>query len=424
MAEGQVTIVKQDKVPALQDADARLALSDPFTLDTKPHGHGDVHHLLLRSGLTERWLGEGRKWVLFLQDTNALVVNSVLPALAVSAAKGYDMNSICIPRQAGEASGAITKLTRRDGSSLIINVEYNQLDPLLRATTYPDGDTNDPATGCSPFPGNANNLVLALPSYHRTLAGEDQGVVEEFVNPKFKDALRTAFTKPTRLECMMQDFPKLLAKELLGQARIGFTSFEKWLSFSPAKNALDAGAKGIASGVPPATASSAEMEFYQSHALKLAKALGPEHARLQQGETQVVAGIPLQAGPRLVLAPSLAVTAEELRDKLGQGAGGLQVSGRSTLVLDGHNIRVEGLELDGTLVIKAGPKVRVTLRDAVVQNDGWQLVPVGEDAAAPEEARIRGFTVDKAASRGAVVVDLRDAEGDYVITGNGEVQKV
>ena len=71
MAEGQVTIVKQDKVPALQDAAARLAVSDPYTLDTKPHGHGDVHHLLVRSGLTERWLGEGRKWVFFLQDTNA-----------------------------------------------------------------------------------------------------------------------------------------------------------------------------------------------------------------------------------------------------------------------------------------------------------------------------------------------------------------
>lgn len=79
------------------------------------------------------------------------------------------MNSICIPRKAGEASGAITKLTNRDGSNIIINVEYNQLDPLLRATTYPDGDANDPKTGCSPFPGNANNIVFRLKSYHKVL---------------------------------------------------------------------------------------------------------------------------------------------------------------------------------------------------------------------------------------------------------------
>ncbi len=37
---------------------------------------------------------------------------------------------------------------------MTINVEYNQLDPLLRATTSPDGDVND-ATGFSPFPGAA-----------------------------------------------------------------------------------------------------------------------------------------------------------------------------------------------------------------------------------------------------------------------------
>lgn len=61
------------------------------------------------------------------QDTNALVVNSVLPALSVSCNNRYDMNSICIPRKAGEASGAITKLTDPNGFSLIINVEYNQV---------------------------------------------------------------------------------------------------------------------------------------------------------------------------------------------------------------------------------------------------------------------------------------------------------
>jgi UDP-sugar pyrophosphorylase len=245
-------------------------------------------------------------------------------------------------------------------------------------------------------------------------------VVEEFVNPKFKDASRTAFTKPTRLECMMQDFPKLLAKEVGSQARIGFTSFEKWLSFSPAKNSLDAGAKGAASGVPPATASSAEMDFYKAHALKLRKALGPEVARLEKGETQVVAGIPLETGPRLVLSPALAVTAQELKEKLGQGRG-LQVTGRSTLVLDGAGITVESLDLDGTLVVKAGRKARVTVRDAVVRNAGWQLVPVGDEAA--EEARIRGFVVGKDAASGAAVVDLGDAEGAFVITGNGEVLK-
>lgn len=38
-----------------------------------------------------------------------------------------------------------------------------------------------------------------------------QGLVPEFVNPKYADAAKSKFKKPTRLECMMQDHPKASA---------------------------------------------------------------------------------------------------------------------------------------------------------------------------------------------------------------------
>jgi UDP-sugar pyrophosphorylase len=106
------------------------------------------------------------------------------------------MNSLCVPRKAGEAAGAITRLVKQGGSAsasgseeggeeITINVEYNQLDPLLKATPgFEGGDTDDPSTGFSPFPGNVNNLLVYLPSYAKAIGGEAQGVVEEFVNPK------------------------------------------------------------------------------------------------------------------------------------------------------------------------------------------------------------------------------------------------
>jgi UDP-sugar pyrophosphorylase len=97
------------------------------------------------------------------------------------------------------------------------------------------GDVPDPDTGFSPFPGNANNLVIDIGAYAKTLQGEDQGVVVEFVNPKYKDSTRTEFKKPTRLECMMQDLPKLFQKEMGSDANIGFTMFDRWFTFSPAK---------------------------------------------------------------------------------------------------------------------------------------------------------------------------------------------
>ena len=45
----------------------------------------------------------------------------------MSAANSYDVNSLAVPRKAKEAIGAITKLARADGSSMTINVEYNQV---------------------------------------------------------------------------------------------------------------------------------------------------------------------------------------------------------------------------------------------------------------------------------------------------------
>ncbi len=119
--------------------------------------------------------------------------------------------------------------------SLVINVEYNQLDPLLKTQGDCKGDVPDPETGLSPYPGNANNIVIGLEAYAKTLRGEDQGVVVEFVNPKYKDDSRTEFKKATRLECMMQDIPKLFQKELGSDVNIGFTTFDRWFTFSPAK---------------------------------------------------------------------------------------------------------------------------------------------------------------------------------------------
>lgn len=110
MDDDQIIIVTQEKVAALKDGNAGLALedNDRWTVQTKPHGHGDVHQLLRH--LVDGWIAQGKTHVIFLQDTNALVTNSVLPTLGVSIAQQFVMNSICIPRLAGEAAGAIARL--------------------------------------------------------------------------------------------------------------------------------------------------------------------------------------------------------------------------------------------------------------------------------------------------------------------------
>jgi hypothetical protein len=73
-------------------------------------------------------------------------------------------------------------------------------------------------TGWSPFPGNINQLVLKLSTYVEQLDCTG-GNINEFVNPKYRDATKTAFKSSTRLECMMQDYPKSLPAD----AKVGFT---------------------------------------------------------------------------------------------------------------------------------------------------------------------------------------------------------
>jgi UDP-sugar pyrophosphorylase len=41
----------------------------------------------------------------------------------------------------------------------------------------------------------------------------------EFINPKYADATKTKFKSSARLECMMQDYPKLLES----CEKVGFT---------------------------------------------------------------------------------------------------------------------------------------------------------------------------------------------------------
>eukprot|EP01052_Picozoa_sp_SAG31_P018417 SAG31_NODE_1304_length_8894_cov_22.532689_3_plen_384_part_00 len=138
MDPAAITLMKQNKVPAIADNAGRLALDpgNPYTLLTKPHGHGDVHSLLVQTGVLDRWIAAGKKWLFFFQDTNAFCFRTFLPALGASVLQDYDFSSICIPRMPKQAVGAICLLTNSaTGAKVTLNVEYNQLDPLLRSTT-------------------------------------------------------------------------------------------------------------------------------------------------------------------------------------------------------------------------------------------------------------------------------------------------
>lgn len=191
MKRDQLTIFKQGKVPSMIDNSAHFTLDDKnkYVLDTKPHGHGDVHSLLYSTGVIKRWVSNGTKWIVFLQDTNGLIFHALPSAIGVSVEKNLHMNTITVPRVQGDAVGAICKLTRDSNApnssglpaSLTINVEYNQLEGLIGAGKKEPLQSDGKY---SVYPGNTNVLVFNAVEYLPVLEASN-GAISEFVNPKY-----------------------------------------------------------------------------------------------------------------------------------------------------------------------------------------------------------------------------------------------
>jgi UDP-sugar pyrophosphorylase len=409
LSKDQVHLLKQELVPALMDNDGHLALAGPCQIAAKPHGHGDIHMLLHTSGVARRLQAAGINHLVFIQDTNGQVFNAAFAAVGASIREGYDFNSVGVNRIPGEAVGALCKLEKGDGD-LTLNVEYNQLDPLLRATISPEGDVAN-EKGFSIFPGNINVLVVALKSYCEILE-QTKGIIAEFVNPKYADASRTAFKKPTRLETMMQDLPKLFGA---GQ-KVGVTIFDRVWCFSADKNKVEEAAAKAAAGGPPESAATAESDFFWAGRQKLVYA----GMKVEEAPEMMILGIPHTPGPRALLRPSFALGLQEVKEKISGGA----ISGDATLVVEGAGVSLKDVEITAgsALVIKACDGARVRVEGLKVDNQGYSQVLLSEaelaSEATPAYLKIRGYRMEAQAP----AIYLFDQPGVYTIGSDGRVQ--
>uniref|UniRef100_A0A7S2P2H9 UTP-monosaccharide-1-phosphate uridylyltransferase n=1 Tax=Leptocylindrus danicus TaxID=163516 RepID=A0A7S2P2H9_9STRA len=415
MDADQITIVQQgDGVPALLDNNAKIALDtkDRYKIQAKPHGHGDIHALMYTHGIAEKWEASGIKWTIFFQDTNGLAFHTLPLALGVSKKHGFIMNSLAVPRKAKQAIGAITKLEHQQTKEVrTINVEYNQLDPLLRATSFPDGDVNDKKTGYSPFPGNINQLVFDLHAYGKAI-NRTKGAMPEFVNPKYKDEAKTVFKKPTRLECMMQDFPTILEGKTETQF-VGFTSIAADLCFSPVKNATVDGVKMQENGTHPGVAATGEADQYEAVA-KIMRSIG---CKVGVPDPVTFAGITFVPGPEIVLHPGFVSFPGEYQNRFSKPSS-VRISANSSLVVSGRctDLVIESLDLRGALIIdcEEGATGGV-IRDLKVCNQGWHKVAVGESEE-DEVLRMRGYRINKTETK--TITFKKD--GTFVESGDSE----
>jgi len=390
-----VSLVKQDRVPAICNKQGYIAKESTFRVLEKPHGHGDVHRLLLSSGTARRWLDDvGLRWLCLFQDSNPLAVRSLVMALGVSDETQASANVVAVPRLARSAAGMLCNV---DGRT--VNIEYNQIDGFL-----PHGDHNDAATGFSPFPGNTNQIVFDLQTYNGVLA-RTGGLVPEFVNPKFKPGSHE-FAKPTRLECLMQDI--LLAWPVEAKTVVtlvtetGTTPIvpQAHPLYAPSKNDRQGAKRLRALGAADGSAVSSELSVYAS-TFTVLKAMGvcfPADCFTALH----IEGTEFNVPPRIVLSPDVLPTWASA-SALFPEAAQVRIAKAACLIVRGPGaVVIHALDLDGMLCVNAlHPRSRVVIKRAKVRNaGGFALV------ARPES--VKGFGAHGDATMR--VIEARDAE--------------
>ena len=376
LKKDQITIVKQEKCPAIIDNDCHLALNkERLLIETKPHGHGDIHYLLYQSGKVKKWIDEGKKYLVF---------NCIPSAIGSSVKLGLDINSICVPRKPKDAIGAICKLNKKDGTSITNNVEYNQLDALLKEKYNKEGDVPN-KDGISDFPGNINVIIFQLNTYLKAL-DQTKGLIPEFVNPKYTDETRTKFKSPTRLECLMQDLPKLLNN---GE-KVGFTSYERWFCFSACKNNLADACGKLKKNQTPESAFSVEQDIFFYNKKIMKEIIGKLEVVENEPENEVVVNeCKIKFGPKIIIYPSFAPTVTELRNKLNHMKKNIKMTNNSTLILKNDVNIEEGIDLDGYYVVEKDEKM-VDCKNK--QNVVYIALKEGEGKV---YEKIRGYTIGK-----------------------------
>ena len=386
MKKEQIILIKQNKLPAILDNDCHLALQkEKFLLLTKPHGHGDIHYLLYISGLAQKWLDEGKKYMIQFMDTNALAFNCVLSTIGVSVKYNYDINSTFVTRRAQEKIGALCKLTDKNGKISYANIEYNQLDSLFKEKYNGIGDIPGKNGFCD-FPGNLNVLVFNLKPYLNIIS-ESKGLVPEFVNPKYTDETRKKFKAPTRLETLMQDVPKLVKDN----GNVGNTYFDRWFCFSACKNNIHDSCERLRKKESGESAFTVEREIFKYNEIILKDVLGKLEIINNEPENSVmIEDINITFGPKIIIYPSFAASVTELRDKINHMKKNIKMTNNSTLILKNDIMIDEGIDLDGYLVVDKDAKDYIVCKNK--KNIMYRKLKEGEGE---NYEKIRGYTIDK-----------------------------
>jgi UDP-sugar pyrophosphorylase len=205
-----------------------------------------------------------------------------------------------------------------------------------------------------------------------------------------------------------------MTKEVGEAATVGFTTMQRWLTFSPAKNSLAEASAAVKKGAPAGSPASAESEYYSAFREMLSIS---GNMKFGAGVEQVFGGIKVTLMPSVVLDRHFAVTSRDMSKKVKGGS----LTGRSSLVVEGSGVlELTDIEIDGAVHIKATNGATVSVQGLKVQNKGWEFVPIDpEDMSIPETIRMRGYKLVKHETFEIVV----DEPGHWFVKADGSLVK-
>ena len=237
----------------------------------------------------------------------------------------------------------------------------------------------------------------------------------EFVNPKYADAARTSFKSPTRLECMMQDFPWVLPQ---GSA-VGFTCLRRGSpstprSRTPSPEAIAAHEKGVFAASPGA----GEAAVYECNAriLRYAGAAGGG------GASQLTfLGLPLALGPAIALTPNFALTVDGAIRRCPGGERGPRLGALAARARRRHRAALRWPSTGRSQIQRVPRRQRRRARLRRQPTPAGPFQPV-EPGSPPKAVSIRGYAVGDRAG-GSARPD-HASPGGYELSGSGELRKL
>ncbi len=385
-----IDIGKQDKVPAFKDLNCNLDINDDLELQTKPHGHGDVHFVIRNSKVLGKWKKLGVKHVYFIQDTNPFSLPCLPAILSLSIKHEYHLNFMAINRRPNEAVGALVA----DQNNRTFNIEYNVLDNYYKSRQIKEPVNQ---SGFCLAPGNINCFLIDIEEYSKILNHIND--LSEFINPKFDKSKNNALVSSFRIECLMQD----IAHSIKESDKVGVTEFGREVAFTTCKNNLSSGKANLSKGLSSETIIECENDIYRRN-YALLKHCGVKFSTHEEQKSfdelvdskRQIHDFSLSYCPRIFIHPSFGVFINDIRKQLYNVD--FDITFDFTLVLKG-SIRLSNCSFGSVSLWlenkneEAGCSMELNnLKIKGHASDVIDFVPVVDDEAAP--CKLRKYKVD------------------------------